>query len=223
MNTNRLTFDRQLGTLRDQVLLMSEMVEQAILLSSFALQQRDLGLTQQINDFDTRINAQRFVIEENAYQLLALQQPNARDMRQIVAGVSVVTNLERIGDHCAGIGRLVVRLGDQAAMPFSNEFESMASVGQWLTRNAMTAFATFDEDLAQTVIDRDGEIDALHDQVCKRLMATMTSEPKMVEPGTLLLWVSHNFERIGDRATNIARRVAYLVKGELSHSPEPTK
>ena len=152
MNTNRLTFDRQLGILRDQVLQMSEMVEQAILLSGRALQQHDLVLVQQINEFDTKINAQRFVIEENAYQLLALQQPNARDMRQIVAGVSVVTNLERIGDHCAGIGRLVVRLGGHSTVPVPTEFETMATVGQWLTSNAMTAFATFDENLSQTVI-----------------------------------------------------------------------
>ncbi len=223
MNKNRLTFDRQLGSLRDQVLHMSEMVEQAILLSSRALQGYDLALAQQINDFDIKINAQRFIIEENAYQLLALQQPNARDMRQIVAGVSVVTNLERIGDHCAGIGRLVVRLGEQPVTPFPTEFETMATVGQWLTRNAMTAFATFDEDLALTVIARDGEIDRLHNQVCKRLMATMTNDPTMIESCTLLLWVSHNFERIGDRATNIARRVGYLVKGELNHSPEVTE
>ena len=220
MNTNRLTFDRQLGTLRDQVLQMSEVVEQAILFSSRALQQHDLELAQRVSDFDSQINTKRFIIEEQAYQLLALQQPNAKDMRQIVAGVSVVTNLERIGDHCAGIARLVIRMGVQPKIPVPAEFEMMSAIGQWLTRNAMTAFATSDEALAQTVIARDGEIDGIHNQVHKSLIAKMTSDPAAIETGTLLLWVSHNFERIGDRATNIARRVAYLVKGDLLHNVE---
>jgi len=220
MNTNRLTFDRQLGTLRDQVLQMSEIVEQSILLSGRALNQHDIELAQQVCDIDAEISIKRFAIEENAYQLLALQQPNAKDMRQIVAGVSVVTNLERIGEHCSGIARLVIRMEKQSGMIIPAEFETMANVDQWLTRNAMTAFSTSDEDLAQKVIDHDSEIDEMHDQVYKRLIAAMTTDPTVIETGTLLLWVSHNFERIGDRSTNIARRVAYLVKGELIRNPE---
>ena len=220
MNTNRQTFDRQLDHLRDEVLQMSEIVEQAILLSSRALQQHDLSLAREIDNYESRINAQRFIIEEHAYQLLALQQPNAKDMRQIVAGVSVVTNLERIGDHCAGVARLVIRLGDHPVLESLPELEQMALTGQWLTRNAMTAFASADDELAQRVIARDGEIDALHEQVYRQLISRMTQDATTIEAGTLLLWVSHNFERIGDRAANIARRVPYLVKGELLHTPE---
>ena len=87
----------------------------------------------------------------------------------------------------------------------------------------MISFVTYNLTKVITVIARDSEIDGLHNQVCKRLMTTMTNDPTLVEPGTLLLWVSHNFERIGDRATNTARRVGYLVKGELNHSSEVTE
>jgi len=221
MNTNRATFDRQLGTLRDQVVQVSDVVEQSIALSVKALQHHDLDLAHQIDQFDSQINARRFAVEEFAYQLLALQQPNGTDMRLIVALVSVVTNLERIGDHAAGIARLTVRLGKNPALTPPDFFPAMAVVTQWLVRNAMTALVTSDLDLAQQVIVRDAEVDQMHHLAYRQLIETMTHDPNTVEAGTLFLWVSHNLERIGDRAANIAGRVPYLVRGELIRHSDP--
>ena len=220
MITTRSTFDRQLGALRDQVVQISDKVEQSIALSVSALQNHDLPLARQIDDSDRQINACRFKIEDQAYQLLALQQPNAHDMRLIVAMVSTVTNLERIGDHTAGIARLTLRLGDTPLLQSLPIFNTMAITGQWLLRNAITAFVTQDEALAQTVIERDAEIDEMHRSAYAELLRTMTTHAEHVEAGTLLLWVSHNLERVGDRASNIARRVAYLTKGELGRNPQ---
>ncbi len=215
MNTNRSTFDRQLGTLRDQVVQVSDVVEQSLALSMKALQHHDLDLAQRIDQFDTQINARRFAAEEFAYQLLALQQPNGGDMRLIVALVSVVTNLERIGDHAAGIARLTVRLGKNPALEPPEYFPAMGGLTQSLVRNTMTAFVSSDLALAQQVIDRDAEVDAMHRNSYRLLIDAMRQNPSVVEAGTLLLWISHNLERIGDRATNIAGRVPYLVRGEL--------
>ena len=221
MNTNRGTFDRQLGVLRDQVVQVSDMVEQSITLSVRALQNQDMALAHSIDQFDSQVNARRFSIEEQAYQLLALQQPNARDMRTIVGLVTTVTNLERIGDHAAGIARLTLRLGENPIVKPLPLFGAMAITGQWLLRNAITAFVTQDEELAQTVIDRDSEVDQMHRDAYRQLLNIMTAQSENVESGTLMLWVSHNLERIGDRASNVAARVAYLVKGELIRHPDP--
>jgi len=221
MNTNRGTFDRQLGALRDQVVQVSDLVEQSITLSVRALQNQDMALAKQIDQLDSQVNARRFVVEEHAYQLLATQQPCARDMRLIVGLVTTVTNLERIGDHAAGIARLTMRLGENPVIKPLPLFEAMAVTGQWLLRNAITAFVTQDEELAQTVIDRDSEIDQMHRDAYRQLLNTMTENPDSVESGTMLLWVSHNLERIGDRASNIAARVSYLAKGELVRHPDP--
>ena len=220
MSTIRLTFDRHLGMLRDEVVQISDVVEQSITLSVKALQEHDMALAQHINEADAQVNARRFTAEEHAYQLLALQQPNARDMRLIVGLVSVVTNLERIGDHAAGIARLAIRLGEQPVLESPPMFGPMATIAQWLTRNAMTAFVTCDEALAETVSKRDAEIDDLHQEAYRQLIDTMTHNPATIEAGTLLLWVSHNLERIGDRASNIATRVPYLAKGELVRHPD---
>src|SRR5579864_1175266 len=137
MNTNRSTFDRQLGMLRDEVVQVSDIVEQSITLSIKALQEHDLALAHRLDEADAQVNARRFAAEEHAYQLLALQQPNAKDMRLIVALVTIVTNLERIGDHAAGIARLAIRLGERPLLETPSMFGTMAVIGQWLTRNAM--------------------------------------------------------------------------------------
>jgi len=213
--TTRATFDRQLGTLRDQVVQISDRVEQAILLSVKALRAHDLTVARLVDQADSQINAGRFAAEEHAYRLLATQQPNSGDLRLIVAMVSVVTNLERIGDHAAGIARLTIRRGAHPALESPVFFEDMAIHAQWMVRNAMTALVTCDQVLAKQVIARDQIIDGLHKQAYTQLINTMTADPAMVEDATLLLWVSHNLERIGDRAISIASRVPYLANGEL--------
>jgi len=221
MNTNRGTFDRQLGTLRDQVAQMGDMVQQSISLSVCALQNQDMALAKQIDQSDSQVNARRFAVEERAYQLLAMQQPCARDMRTIVGLVTTITNLERIGDHAAGIARLTLRLGEHPVIMPLPLFGAMAITDQWLLRNSVTAFVTQDEELAQTVIDRDSEVDQMHRDAYQQLLTTMAQNPDSIEAGTMMLWVSHNLERIGDRASNIAVRVSYLTKGELIRHPDP--
>ncbi len=221
MITTRSVFDRQLCSLRERVQQLSELVAQSITLSITALQKHDLDVARLIDRADAQINAHRFEIEEQAYQLLALQQPNASDMRAIVATVSIVTNLERMGDHAAGIARLVLRMGNCQTLEMPPEFAQMAQLDLAMLTDSITAFVTHDQILARSVVARDGEVDRLHKLAYERLLAAMQHDLQAVECGTLMLWVSHNLERIGDRSANICERVTFLVTGDLVHHHDP--
>src|SRR5690348_1332445 len=110
--STRSVFDKQLYDLQCGVQQTAELVVQQIMQATTALQNRDLGIARQVDVFDQTINLKRYELEEKCYAMLALQQPNSHDMRRIVGTVSIVTNLERMGDHAAGIARLILRIGN---------------------------------------------------------------------------------------------------------------
>jgi phosphate transport system protein len=136
-------------------------------------------------------------------------------MRSLVATVSVVTNLERMGDHAAGIARLVLRMDGMTCYVPVGEFEKMADIAAANLRDAMTALATEDKILARAVISRDAQIDEFHKAVYDRLIRRMAEDTASVECATMLLWVSHNLERYADRISNICERIMYVITGEL--------
>jgi phosphate transport system protein len=213
--TTRSAFDRQLNDLTQDVLSLAEMVESQLLEAVKALQTFDMVRAQRVDDYDNTVNRLRYEIEENAYTLLALQSPMARDMRRIVATVSVVTNLERMGDHAAGIARLVIRMGKTGCQLSCPTFDKMVELAVSMLRDSMTALTTNDVMLAKAVTVRDEQIDALHQTAYNELIATMTSDPSTVECATMLMWCSHNLERYADRISNICDRIQYLITGNL--------
>lgn len=213
--TTRSVFDHQLNILQDNVLHLSELVVAQVRQATQALRDRDMALARRVDVFDATINRMRYEIEEQCYTLLALQQPNSHDMRSLVATVSVVTNLERMGDHAAGIARLVLRMDGMACRIQVAEFDEMAEIAAANLRDAMTALATEDKILARAVVSRDAEIDELHKAVYDRLIKWMAEDTSSVECATMMLWVSHNLERYADRISNICERILYVITGEL--------
>ena len=213
--TTRTVFDRQLTKGQDNVLRLSELVATQVSDATRALQQRNVALAQRVSDNDTLVNHLRFDIEESSYTLLALQQPNSRDMRRIVSTVNVVTNLERMGDHAAGIARLALRIQNAVCVLTVPEFDEMAQKANANLQDAMTALVTNDEILARATIQRDADIDALHQKVYTRLMHEMSTNAEAIECATMLLWVSHNLERYADRVSNICQQILYVVTGQL--------
>jgi phosphate transport system protein len=216
--TTRTVFDKQLDTLRDNTLQIAELVTTQIQQATKAFQKHDMTLARRVAEYDAEINRLRYNVEEQSYALLALQQPNARDMRRIVATVSVVTNLERMGDHAAGIARLALRLVDRPHPVFVPEFDDMAEIATANLNDAMLALTREDADLARQVVGRDDQVDHLHELIYKHLIQTMTDNPSTVECATMMLWVSHNLERYSDRISNICERIVYFVTGNL-HEP----
>ncbi len=211
----RTAFDRSIEVLRDDLFRLTSMVDRSIADSIRALIERNADLARQVSSNDVNLNQIRYSIEERCYALIATQQPNATDLRVIVGTVSVATNLERIGDHAAGVARLTLRMIDQPLLKPLVDIPQMAEIGREMVKGAVQAFLDRDVALAERLVRRDHDIDQLHQQVYQELVGFMTKDPSTVERATFLLWVSHNLERIGDRSMNICERAIYVVTGEL--------
>jgi phosphate transport system protein len=134
--TARSAFDKQLSGLQDSVLYLSELVVTQVLQAIQALQTHDMEAARRVDGLDATVNRLRYELEENCYTLLALQQPNSRDMRRIVSTISIVTNLERMGDHAAGIARLVLRMETTRCNIRMPEFGEMATLAAASLRDA---------------------------------------------------------------------------------------
>jgi phosphate transport system protein len=211
----RAVFDRSLTEIRDELLRLASMADKSISDSLKALLERSGDLARQVSVNDAALNEVRYSIEEKCYVLIATQQPNATDLREVVGAVSVATNLERIGDHAAGIARLTLRMIDQALVKPLVDIPQMAEIAREMVKGSVDAFLTRDVALAEKIVQRDKDVDLLHERVYHDLIGVMVKDKTTVERATFLLWVSHNLERIGDRSTNICERAIYAATGNL--------
>jgi phosphate transport system protein len=164
---------------------------------------------------DLDINRKRYETEERCLELLATQQPMARDLRTIVAVLHVIVDLERMGDHAEGIAKVAIMLADEPPLKPYIDIPRMAEVGIRMLRGSIEAFKQRDVDMARRVCDDDDEVDALYDQVYRELITFMINDPRTIERATHITWIAHNLERIADRVTNICERVVYMVQGRI--------
>ncbi len=211
----REIFHRQLQETQEAVLLMGSMVDQAIDRALLALRTRDIKLAQQVIADDEQINRRRFEIEEQALTLIATQAPMASDLRVLAAVLNIITDLERMADHAAGIARITVMIGDEPPLKPLIDIPRMASIAREMLRDSLTAFMNRDVEAARQVAARDDEVDNLYNQVYRELLTFMMADPGTIDRATHLLWVAHNLERIADRVTNICERVLFLVTGRM--------
>lgn len=211
----RSALDREENRIKDDILRMGSMVELAIDNAIAALKQRDGSIAQQVIDDDKQINQLRYKIEEECLTVIATQQPAAHDLRSIVAATHIAVELERMGDHAAGIASITLRMLDQPLLKPLIDMPIMANIVKDMTREGLNAFIRADEALARQIIDRDDEVDQLYQQIFRELLTYMLEDPKNISRATFLLWVAHNLERIGDRATNLCERTIFVSTGKL--------
>lgn len=216
----RPSLDRHLEQIRDDILRLTSMVDHAIAESIQALTDRNLERARRVALEDEKVNAVRFTLEENAYSTIATQQPTSSDLRYIVAAISIATNLERIGDHAAGIARLTMRMCDQPLLKPLVDIPQMAEIARGMVNDAVRSYIEPSVALAEAVVARDKQVNELHRHVYEDLLAYMMRDSSTIERATYLLWVSHGLERIGDRAKNICERAIYLATGELKEFRE---
>ena len=211
----RERFHKELNEMRDNVLRLSHMTDSAIQRSMQALVERDDELAQQVIRDDKPINRLRYEIEEDAYKLIATQQPLARDLRSIVTAIHLVVELERIADHAANIAKIAVNLNKVPLLKPLIDLPRMASITSEMLGEAVDTYLNWDIDQAHAIKAHDKEVDALHEQVYRELLSFMIQDPKNIERATLLLSVSHDVERMADRVKNICERVIFMITGTV--------
>ncbi len=211
----RTTFERHLHELQDEVLVLGSMVEKAIYRSMDALKNRDLELAKQVVADDSEIDRRRYAIEEKCIELIVTQQPVAGDLRIIVAVLNIIIDLERIGDHAEGVGKITLMIGNEPPLKPLIDLPRMAQKTGDMLRRSLDAFVNRDAAAARQISTEDDEIDSLYDQVFRELLTFMAEDPKTITRATRLIWVAHNLERSADRVTNICERVVFVVTGKM--------
>jgi phosphate transport system protein len=215
-------FHDQLGELKDILLEMSARAEELVELSVDALVRRDVNRAAQVIAADREIDRMEVDAEQLAVQLLALQQPMARDLRFLIGAIKVISDLERVGDHAVNIAQSVQRLHPlpPTALPEASLMD-MASRARSMLADALDAFVRADGALGRDVCRRDDEVDALHDTLFRVLLTHMMADPRTINPSLELLLVSRNLERVADIATNISEDAVYLAEGkQIKHRAE---
>ncbi|WP_420629163.1 phosphate signaling complex protein PhoU [Candidatus Leptofilum sp.] len=216
--SSRTILDQDLAQLKDNIIRLSSAADESIERAMLALQNRDVALANQVVADDETINQIRFEVEEKALQILATQAPAASDLRTVIAAIHLAIELERIGDHASGIARLVERMEGEDEIDTLHKLPKMAKRARDMIRQGIDAFIQADPELALNMIKRDDKIDRQYNKLFRESLEEM-KEDAYIRRATFLLWVGHNLERIGDRATNIAERVIFMCTGEFVETP----
>src|SRR5713226_482963 len=211
----RRVLDRELHQIQDDLLRMGSLIDSAISRAIQSLAVRDLRLARQIVAEDSQVNALRFQIEEACLTTIATQQPTATDLRLVVATIILASELERMGDYAAGIGRTVLRMGDEPLLKLLVDMPRMAEIDREMLRDVLDAYVARDALAARTVAARDDELDNLYNQIFREILTYILEDPTSTTRALYLLFSSHNLERIGDRVVNIAERVIFMNSGEM--------
>ena len=209
----RIHFQQQLAELKDKLLAMAALSQQAVESAVDAYLQRDEGLAQYVRQNETAINTAQRELDEMAYELLAKEQPMAIDLRFILAVIKINGDLERIGDQSVGLAR---RTRDSLKMDFIDLPVDLGAMGEYSTRMIRTAIQALlegDARLADTVRDMDDEIDRMNRRAIADLLNLIQERPNCTQQAMNGLFVARSLERISDHACNIASDVIFWVRG----------
>lgn len=208
-----LKYDRELGALREKLLLMGAKVEEALADAIRAFERKDYALAQQVIDADREINRMELAIDGDCLSLLARRQPVASDLRFLTTALKVVTDLERIGDLAVNIGERVIEF---AADPPRLPWPAVTRMGQevrGMLRDALDAFVATDVAKARWVIEQDRGVDSAYASVFHEVLMVMMEDRAAVHRGMAVQAVAKYLERAGDHATNLAEFVVFLARG----------
>jgi len=213
-------FDDELKELREMVLKLGCMVENAIRDSVKTLVDRESELAKEVIKRDHVINALDVKIDEECVRLIALRQPKARDLRLITTTMKITTDLERMGDMAVNIAERAIELNEEPQLkPFVN-IPKMAEIAQVMVRDALDAFITGCSRLPYEVIKRDDEVDDLTVRNFEELLSLMLQDPKIIPLAIKRTYIAKYLERIADHATNIAEMIIYMCKGKMIRHTE---
>ncbi|HET9167357.1 MAG TPA: phosphate signaling complex protein PhoU [Candidatus Angelobacter sp.] len=210
----RTRFHQGLDDLKQRLLAMGGMAEQAVERAVRAYQTRDLSLCELVLRDESKINAAERDVDEMSIDLLAMQQPMAIDLRFIVACIKINADLERVGDQAVNIAERVMDLVTRPDPALNVDIPRMAQLTISMVRDALNAFLTADVDLAQAVLERDDLVDDMNREIFAAVDSAMAKCAGIMHRNLLdTLIVARNLERVADHATNIAEDVIFWVRG----------
>lgn len=217
----REILDRQMAKLKTQILDLGRLATEQVEASLQAVERRDARLARAVAGADGALDAAESAIDGLVVRIMALQQPEAIDLRGLLAGLRIAAALERIGDHAKTVAKRVPVLCDRLPDPVDPDLVAIGRLALGEMVDAMRAYEIDDADLALAVRERDVVLDRLYVGFYEKMIAAMEADTRMVRPGTFLLYAARNYERIGDQATNIAERVHFAVRGRLPQEERP--
>ena len=200
--------------IKNEVLLLGSMVEEAVMDSVRAIKDNDLHCSRQVVLNDMHVNRKRYEIEVSIIIIMAIQQPVARDLRVLAACLNICSELERMADYAKEIANINIRSKGLGMPAIMRDIYSMAEKTVDMLHRAVTTFADEDMQSAQNIILEDDVIDGCYTELYQQAVNNVLGDPGNIDRVNYVIWVAHNLERLGDRVTNICERVIYIVTGE---------
>jgi phosphate transport system protein len=207
------SYERELNELRDKLLEMGGLVEQAIASSVRAVTERDQPLAEQVKVRDREINRMEVDIDGACRRILALRQPAASDLRFITTALKIVTDLERMGDLAVNVAERALDLAAAPALGPMHDLVQLADLAEAQLKRALDAFVTRDVEKAEEVMRGDDLVDAIYLKLFNALLGLMMEDSKNIRRATSVMFAAKHLERFGDHATNLAEMVVYMVRG----------
>jgi len=209
----RINFHQQLTALKDKLLAMAALSQQALEFSVEAYVSRDIALCNHVLDIEKAINAAETTVDDMAHDLLAKEQPMAIDLRFILSVIKINGDLERIGDQAANIAERAILLKDLPEISLPVDIQTMGEKAGLMIRTAIQALLEADSKMAESVLCMDDEVDDMNKQVQKELVEVMQQHSEVSVQALNALLISRNLERSADHATNIAEDVIFWLRG----------
>lgn len=215
MTFTRSAFDEELKKLQEDLLRMGAVVEEMLHMSIKSLETRDVAMAEKAIDKDDEVDSYNINIENKCLELIALQQPAARDLRIIGAAMKIITDIERCGDYAVDVAKTAMALSRQPAFKPLVDIPKMAEVVKKMLREALEGFVEKDLEKIQRMIEDDDVVDHFYNELHEELAALVEKEGKLARQALHLLLIGRYLERIADHITNIGERVYYMETGDL--------
>jgi phosphate transport system protein len=215
---SRDIFHREMQEIRNELLLLGSMAEEAVIRSVEAFRDNDTERSRLVIANDAYINRKRYEIEISIIRLIATQQPAASDLRILAASLEICTELERIGDYAKGIANINIRAGGLGMPSILRRIYAMAEQAVDMLHRAITTFVEEDAETAGRIIREDDRIDECYTSLYHDAVNSVLENANNIERANYIIWAAHNLERLGDRATNICERVIFMTTGERPRS-----
>jgi phosphate transport system protein len=207
--------ERQIESLKEKILRVGTLVEEAISKSITAVINRDTALAQRVQASDEQIDRMEVEVEEECLKILALYQPVAADLRFVVAALKINNDLERMGDLAKNIAKRVSQLAGGEPIELPPEIRMMAMQAEEMVRQCLDAVVTADPILARRVREQDDAVDEARQKIRRRILKGIQERPENLENLLRINSISKHIERIADMATNVAEDVIYMVEGDI--------